>query len=535
MVLGHNTPIYAKEPDAILTQSEQAAYNSELNKVLAGINKNWPDEEKVMYIHDYLVRHIKYDKTFKNYSAYDGLVKKSVVCEGYSKIFEDLCNKVGVPVIRVASNSMAHGWNAVRIRGKWYYVDCTWDDPDQASSNDEYVLHRNLFRSESGIRQTNHTGNDWRVYKDINNTYSKYSSELNRGFKDQTYENMSWHNATRKFVFLNKGIAYFVETFAGLSAYYYKCDGSAPIKIFEMDTDEFTFNYPGELVYDLDNLLSGNGDTISFNTLIYEDQYNITTGKTKRVRESYPQFKYACVYSMVNTGKELIYLDDNDGIIYRDKGNKRTKLIDFRKLQRNVDPEHTNRYYEDMLSLKRNVLNIHTKKADWEYNLDTGKLKLVKGDETAKKGTAQYIKETKETLSPLSKGAKFTSNNITYKVTGKKKVSVSKIKGTKVTIPNTVTYKSIKYTVEGIEEKAAYKGNVKTLVIGKNVKNIGKSAFYKCPTTKITINSTVLKSVGKNAFAVKGTPKTKVPSKYFKSYKKLITNAGYPKKGKITK
>ena len=35
----------------------------------------------------------------------------------------------GIKTIYVASEEMNHGWNAVRLDGQTYFIDCTFDDP----------------------------------------------------------------------------------------------------------------------------------------------------------------------------------------------------------------------------------------------------------------------------------------------------------------------------------------------------------------------------------------------------------------------
>lgn len=53
----------------------------------------------------------------------------SPVCEGYSKAFQLLCHKIGLKCITVSSKT--HMWNMVQLEdGSWYYVDCTWNDPN---------------------------------------------------------------------------------------------------------------------------------------------------------------------------------------------------------------------------------------------------------------------------------------------------------------------------------------------------------------------------------------------------------------------
>ena len=84
--------------------------------------------------------------------------------------------------------------------------------------------------------------------------------------------------------------------------------------------------------------------------------------------------------------------------------------------------------------------------------------------------------------------------------------------------------------VSGTLAANALKNNKKvtTVVIGKNVKSIGKKAFYGCKKLKkVTVKSSKLKKVGAKAFT--GTNKKitiKVPAKKVKAYKKLLKNKG---------
>ena len=78
----------------------------------------------------------------------------------------------------------------------------------------------------------------------------------------------------------------------------------------------------------------------------------------------------------------------------------------------------------------------------------------------------------------------------------------------------------------------AFKNNqlLRTTVIGRNVRRIGKQAFYNCKNLRtITIRTSMLtkKNIGTKAF--KGTYKkikVKVPAKQFKTYKKFFKSKG---------
>ena len=115
------------------TKSSATAFNSVSAAIIAGM-PNGTREEKLLYIHDYIVTHCKYDLTYQGRDAYACLVQGSAVCQGYSLAFVHLCNLAGLEAIFVSSETLNHAWNLVRlsnggIENAWYLVDCTWDDP----------------------------------------------------------------------------------------------------------------------------------------------------------------------------------------------------------------------------------------------------------------------------------------------------------------------------------------------------------------------------------------------------------------------
>ncbi|GIO48359.1 transglutaminase domain-containing protein [Paenibacillus azoreducens] len=118
---------------------EQTAYVSKrVQSILADIIKpGMNDHEKVKAIHDWIVLNLKYDDTLRKYTAYDGLISGSAVCQGYSllayKMLTDagITNRIveGTATPRDTQISQLHAWNLVLLDGKWYHLDTTWDDP----------------------------------------------------------------------------------------------------------------------------------------------------------------------------------------------------------------------------------------------------------------------------------------------------------------------------------------------------------------------------------------------------------------------
>ena len=94
------------------------------------IKSSWSDYKKVKYVHDWMVKNISYDEKLKNFSFSDAILKKSAVCQGYSEVFMVFMELLGIPVKYVPSVEKGnHAWNMVKVSGKWYHIDVTWDDP----------------------------------------------------------------------------------------------------------------------------------------------------------------------------------------------------------------------------------------------------------------------------------------------------------------------------------------------------------------------------------------------------------------------
>lgn len=110
-------------------------------------------------------------------------------------------------------------------------------------------------------------------------------------------------------------------------------------------------------------------------------------------------------------------------------------------------------------------------------------------------------------------------------------VTVSKLlnkKVSKVTIPATVTIDGYTFKVTAISDKVFKKAaSLKRVVIGANVKTIGKNSFSQCKKlAAITFKGTNAPKIGKNAFqSVKSKVKVTVPKKMKKTQLKKLQKA----------
>ncbi|WP_409290578.1 DUF5050 domain-containing protein [Peribacillus sp. SCS-37] len=132
--------------------SMKTKFNAKVNGITAEAKKKKTELEKVFYLHDYVVNNTAYD--VKNYdrntlpdsafSAYGALIGKSAVCDGYSKAMMLLLNKAGIWAVKVNGRTdQPHSWNLVRVGGKYYHLDATYDDP--IAKDLQPVLSYNYF------------------------------------------------------------------------------------------------------------------------------------------------------------------------------------------------------------------------------------------------------------------------------------------------------------------------------------------------------------------------------------------------------
>jgi hypothetical protein len=111
------------------------------------LTEGLPTEEmRVRAIFRWMTAHIRYDlqglrsADYGDLSPEAVLERRSAVCEGYSGLFESLVRAAGFEVVMVSgfakgvgysagaplTTSLHHAWNAVKVRGEWKLLDCTW-------------------------------------------------------------------------------------------------------------------------------------------------------------------------------------------------------------------------------------------------------------------------------------------------------------------------------------------------------------------------------------------------------------------------
>ena len=134
--------------------------------VIAEAKKLSSDYDRVKLFHDWIINRTEYVSTGNKYiSETDGpILHGEALCEGYSRAFEYLCQSIGIECVCIAGTATSsvasgnHMWNMVKVDGKWYHIDVTWDDP--ISTSGKPVLRYDYFLISDAQIRKDHTINN---------------------------------------------------------------------------------------------------------------------------------------------------------------------------------------------------------------------------------------------------------------------------------------------------------------------------------------------------------------------------------------
>ncbi len=127
-------PQYLFSKDKI--KEHRQAMESRVKK-LARQAADLDEKGKELFIHDFIVENVKYDKLKKAYSheIIGALGNGVAVCEGIAKAVKILCDELKIWCIVALSEAnpekgikYRHAWNVIRINGQYYHLDVTFDN-----------------------------------------------------------------------------------------------------------------------------------------------------------------------------------------------------------------------------------------------------------------------------------------------------------------------------------------------------------------------------------------------------------------------
>ena len=177
------------------TEQDSTAFSNKVNEILAGMDSDWSDLEKALYLHEWIVTHCGYDKTLSKRDAYTVIVGGSAVCQGYALAYEYLLQRAGIDGQVVTSDGINHAWNIISLNNKYYYVDCTWDDPSGADTlhcgHENFLRSRDMMYASESAGGTGHTSTDWIGSEDGMNLYQSVPG-------DSKYDGYFWSDITHR-------------------------------------------------------------------------------------------------------------------------------------------------------------------------------------------------------------------------------------------------------------------------------------------------------------------------------------------------
>lgn len=143
--------VYSKYANGSSRRSYTQQYRNAIDSYIQGASAYSTDLAKETYFHDELASTISYNQNTTDYnedttesqSASSAFLLRNTVCAGFTKAFSLLLNSQGIENVGVTSDS--HAWNEVRINGRWYITDVTWD-------NNRWPSHAYFNISESEMQ-----------------------------------------------------------------------------------------------------------------------------------------------------------------------------------------------------------------------------------------------------------------------------------------------------------------------------------------------------------------------------------------------
>lgn len=136
------------------------------------IDPSFTEYAKVKAIHDYIVKKNFYNKGDRNeesggvsiYHPASIIYGNGGVCNAYATLFDLMAKEAGLETRFLTGKSLRNGedhmWNMVKIMGKWYHIDTTWDDPvinfseKDIENLGDFVTYDYFLKSDEEIKKS---------------------------------------------------------------------------------------------------------------------------------------------------------------------------------------------------------------------------------------------------------------------------------------------------------------------------------------------------------------------------------------------
>lgn len=148
---------------------------------------NNSEYEKALWLHDWLLEQLEYDNSLKWSSAESALTRGLGTCQSYESAYSKLLSAIGIENSEVRDTYDGHTWNAVKLDGEWYQVDCTWDDSNENWYDfDQRHLYFGLTDELMALAHPGHA----KIYNDMN--YGTRSTNLKNNYFVRSGDAAKW-------------------------------------------------------------------------------------------------------------------------------------------------------------------------------------------------------------------------------------------------------------------------------------------------------------------------------------------------------
>lgn len=135
------------------TASQEKQVTAEVKRIANSLKlQEKTDAGRVKAVYDYVCSHVSYDNAAgldpsMAHTAYNALFEGKAVCQGYASLMYRLLREMGLStrVITGTSQGQLHAWNIVKLEGRWYNLDATWDSTYSPSA--DYQKYQYFLKS----------------------------------------------------------------------------------------------------------------------------------------------------------------------------------------------------------------------------------------------------------------------------------------------------------------------------------------------------------------------------------------------------
>ena len=178
----------------LTNETQEEFVDFEVKRVVGDIIKPGMDDfKKVKSINDWIVLNTEYseDTNSSPHAAYTLFDEGKGVCQAYALAAYRLLEEAGLQVRYVTgkagnseSNLVGHAWNQVKIYGRWYNLDTTWNDP--SPNNPGQVSYAYFLMSDESL-EIDHFKDNLRIYEVADDNSYEYMNEMSHAVTLDNY------------------------------------------------------------------------------------------------------------------------------------------------------------------------------------------------------------------------------------------------------------------------------------------------------------------------------------------------------------